>query len=640
MAAIALITSIVPIVAIALTTRGGLRRRTLGIDLGLLVLIAAAASWARAAGLAVDGEAALYILLMARIGCWVVGAIHGPSEEVRWSAWRLAVIALLFHSTTLARVLEVPIDGDEPYYVLMTESLANDGDLDLRNQYAALESSVSNRTDLRPQEGDPVTESGAQRSRHEPFLAFLLLPGYFLGDLAGISSIILITAALLAWSVVRLLEDADLPVQGVVAGSALVVFAAPFVSYSVRIWPEIPAALCLSEGLRWGIRRRLLPSSLLLIAMSLLKLRFALIAAPLIVVLAWRNESARKRATLIGFAIAALAIPMLIVFFVSGSPLNVHRLDELLLLTPAAIARGLFGMMLDGQSGLLFVCPIALLALLATVRHGASWRGGLTMILCAAPYVILLSSRAEWHGGWSPPLRYLVVFAPIAALAVGRATAVWRLNGWMLLAWIGTFATAASAIAWPWQQFHVANGESSVGEMLSRTWGTDYSRLIPSYIRLNEAAMWGALAMVLLMIAVRLVRSVEPHFSIALLSLVLAGGAWLGRTPAGVVHFEDAHVSKSGGVLDPHQYTVARFLYDGGWRLDEGDTVSFLFSGGSGILRYRSERGATIDLGATRVRLEPSSAWRTSRIDLPPSRERHMFRVTAGEIVLESLRAR
>ena len=41
-------------------------------------------------------------------------------------------------------------------------------------------------------------------------------------------------------------------------------------------------------------------------------------------------------------------------------------------------------------------------------------------------YILYLIPRSEWHGGWSPPLRYIVVLMPILALG---AAVMWERVG-------------------------------------------------------------------------------------------------------------------------------------------------------------------------------------------------------------------
>jgi hypothetical protein len=69
-----------------------------------------------------------------------------------------------------------------------------------------------------------------------------------------------------------------------------------------------------------------------------------------------------------------------------------------------------------------------------------------------------------------------------------------------------------------------------------------------------------------------------------------------GRRPADRIEFEDAHVTHSGGELFPAEWTVARFLYQGGWIARRGDSLSFLAKAGRSTIRYQSQTGATIEV--------------------------------------------
>src|SRR5213076_2337219 len=78
------------------------------------------------------------------------------ADDVRWSANRAALLALLFYVLMIPLMLRTPIDGDEPFYLLITESLIHDHDLDLGNQFRDLARTASGRTDLLPELGDRV----------------------------------------------------------------------------------------------------------------------------------------------------------------------------------------------------------------------------------------------------------------------------------------------------------------------------------------------------------------------------------------------------------------------------------------------------------------------------------------------------
>jgi len=78
-------------------------------------------------------------------------------------------------------------------------------------------------------------------------------------------------------------------------------------------------------------------------------------------------------------------------------------------------------------------------------------------------------------------------------------------------------------------------------------------------------------------------------------ALLLAAFTY-GRRPADRIEFEDGHVTHSGGEIFPAEWTVARFLYQGGWIVRRGDSLSFLAKAGRSTVRYQSQTGATIEV--------------------------------------------
>ena len=90
-------------------------------------------------------------------------------------------------------------------------------------------------------------------------------------------------------------------------------------------------------------------------------------------------------------------------------------------------------------------------------------------------------------------------------------------------------------------------------------------------------------------------------------ALLLAAFTY-GRRPADRIEFEDAHVIHTGGEVFPSEWTVSRFLYQGGWVVHAGDSLSFLAKPGPSTLRYQSRSGATIEIGGHAFVLPPSGA--------------------------------
>jgi len=216
-------------------------------------------------------------------------------ESVRWTANRAAAIGLLVYALVVPAMLRVPIDGDEPYYLLLTESLVRDGDVDLSNQYQHLEKFAVGRPDLRPQVGDPIGPRGQQYSRHEPFLSLLLIPGYLAAGVPGAVATIVLFAALFLRSTMRFFEEEGIPERTSRAMFPFIAFGPPILFYATRIWAEVPAAFLFVEAIRGVRNRRPLKWIGALFFLTLLKLRFLLVAAPLLYRAIGRNRGPADR---------------------------------------------------------------------------------------------------------------------------------------------------------------------------------------------------------------------------------------------------------------------------------------------------------------------------------------------------------
>lgn len=519
------------------------------------------------------------------------------SLEWKWTANRYALIALAVYAAAIPLMLETPIDGDEPYYLLMTESLVHDRDLDLTNQYRDLAHSATGRTDLKPQIGDT-----ASHSRLEPFLSFLMVPGFLIGGLPGALATIAIFGALLARSTVRLFEDEGIPDATIRALFPLIAFGPPILFYAARIWPEVPAAFCFVEAVRGFRQRRAMRWVPALVALVFLKFRFLLVA---IVLLA---RAIRRWWQL------AIAIPLVAIAIVIAIATTAHTWSELIPGTPLAIANGFFGLLLDGAAGILFQAPVYAFGVLAIARWRrmpGAFRIGLSSSII---YLLYLWPRPEWHGGWSPALRYIVFLMPILGLGVA---AIWEqiAETPRIIASAWTFAMAAHGLTYPWRLFHIANGENVVGETLSQIWLSDFSRLFPSFIRLNFAAVIAAALAVIAFFAFRNGRTIVPPAVAAIIAIAF----FFGRRPGNRIEFEDAHVIHNGGELYPYVFQVQRFAYRGGWIVRPGDSLSFLARKGPSVIEYSTPVRSMIQLGRTAYVLPPTHGYGSVRVEIVKS---------------------
>lgn len=124
--------------------------------------------------------------------------------------------------------------GDEPHYLLATESLAHDGDVDVANQY--------------PEPGVQPMGKRTKGRLDEPYGAgfpLLILPAYAIG---GPQAVELFLAALAALALVFAYRLAlrTAPDPWAIGATATAGLSAPFLAYSTTVYPELSAGAALT----------------------------------------------------------------------------------------------------------------------------------------------------------------------------------------------------------------------------------------------------------------------------------------------------------------------------------------------------------------------------------------------------------
>ncbi|MBN2400044.1 MAG: hypothetical protein JXI33_06860 [Candidatus Aminicenantes bacterium] len=144
-----------------------------------------------------------------------------------------------------------PLTGDEPHYLLITQSLLGDGDINLADEYA-------NRDYLRFYPGELESHANPGRlgpdhqySRHLPGLSVLLVPFYALGEKAGglkafvflVRLPIMILTALLGMAFFFFIFDLTRNRTAALISWLAFMFTGPMLFFSGLIYPEVPVAL-------------------------------------------------------------------------------------------------------------------------------------------------------------------------------------------------------------------------------------------------------------------------------------------------------------------------------------------------------------------------------------------------------------
>jgi hypothetical protein len=155
--------------------------------------------------------------------------------------------------------------GDEPHYLLVAESIAFDGDIDLRNDYASRERTlrVVNMFPLDYNVQAAVyKESGELRPLHGVGLSALLAPAVGVAGLTGARVVMVLIAALLAHQLYFLLADLGLRRRYRIAAWIAVAFCMPVLPFTSQVYPELPGALIVVFVLRIILRRNPSPWAL------------------------------------------------------------------------------------------------------------------------------------------------------------------------------------------------------------------------------------------------------------------------------------------------------------------------------------------------------------------------------------------
>ncbi len=520
-----------------------------------------------------------------------------------------------------------PPDGDEPYYLLVTHSLAFDLDADLGNNYANEDWRRFIERPIEPQPGDPRGAGGQVYSRHNLLLPLVLAPFYRLAGLSGVLAAMAAMAAATAWMILRLAHRvAPKRSRGALFAYLVFAFTPPFLLYSQQVWIEVPAALLVTLAVdrllrarQLGFRRRdIVFFALALAAMPLLKLRLALLALPLLA-LAWYDArdtarlAASRTAMAVGGGLLATTLAVILGFnhLRFANPLKMHSWQELRVIDHplSSFALGGLGMFYDIAFGLFACAPVWLLLLPAVwlaVRRNR--RLGRDLLLISGPYLLVVAPRFEWYGGWSPPFRYALVVLPLLSLLLielldrphPRTLALAHALG------VVTLALTALWLAVPGWTYNLASGSTHLLDAAGMRLGADLGRFFPSMVRPRLATwLWPAVSLLLIPLALgrkalgqksrgregKARRVIAPAWGAAgLLTMLVVLTLAVHRVPTHAIELEDGWLRHQGGGIHPPPWTLERPRHRGGWMLSPTTRLTAAVVGDGPVTVYLGMR--------------------------------------------------
>lgn len=384
-----------------------------------------------------QGPLEVLVWVLVAAGLVAVRGLNAPAilADPARAPWLAAAIVAIAALVVFSQVRGVVPGGDEPHYLAATQSLLHDADLKVANNYAQ-----GDYLDYFPGRLDPhylVRGVGGEiYSIHAPGVSVIVMPAFAAAGYAGAVITIALIAALSAWLAWRLAYrigggDAVSAWIGVTA----VFLTPPYFFHSFAIYPEVIGGLCVLVGV-WllidladdrdvGARALLLTGAALAI-LPWLHSRFAMLAGILGVVIVARLVSRARAAAHIStfLAIPAIAGAAWFAFFyvLWGSPSPMAPYGDDTSTSASYILRGLIGLLVDQQFGVLATAPVYALA-------AAGWvvwfkrrpRLAIELLAPIVTYAITVASYAMWWAGSAAPGRFLVAVLPLAALPIAIA---------------------------------------------------------------------------------------------------------------------------------------------------------------------------------------------------------------------------
>ncbi len=316
--------------------------------------------------------------------------------------------------------------GDEPHYLMITQSLARDGDVNLLDNFQRRDYLEFYSAPLRPHAR--VHTASRMYSGHGLGAPLLLLPGYFCAGIYGAYLMMNLCGALLTVVLFSLLYSLTENKIIALALAVLSGFTAPLVFYANQLYPELPAALIVAYLFLQAVGSRgQSPDRIGGKSPSLARIYFL---AVLLVFLPWLHVKYFMFSIIFigyfffywprrdAFRLALVFVPLLLLFL--GFVYYFYRAPSLVTQylkmspDPVSLAIGVIGNLIDRNYGLFVYSPYFLLLGAGTYlffkRDNKVFYFWLLLIL---PFYCCISVYYHWYGGYCPPLRYLTPIVPL-----------------------------------------------------------------------------------------------------------------------------------------------------------------------------------------------------------------------------------
>ncbi|MSU76132.1 hypothetical protein EXS54_01515 [Patescibacteria group bacterium] len=364
------------------------------------------------------------------------------------------VLSLLFWSRLYLR--NQTIAGDEPHYLEMTYSLIHDGDLDLVNQYGSRECQGFCPGQYDPRGHVPDSDKTAWYSAHGVLLPVLLVPGYLISGLPGVTVTMILLALLTLWLSWKWTEIVTGNRTISLAATGLLAISFSFLMLEGLVFQDLLIASAVLGGLILATRRKQTTWSLAglgaLIGLSpWIHPKMTLVLLTLGVVVLIRNPHRLRTLLLVGLPAVLLGGFFELKYaewfgtLIPGTS-DGNEVSHLFSLSPLFSLPAMF---LDETKGLLPPNPVYLLMLVGLPLWYRLARHSLVITLIViVPTLVITSTLGDWWGGYGSNGRYLMELLPAFLPALAFPFLLWSkpsfkaLLGILVIAQLWITATA------------------------------------------------------------------------------------------------------------------------------------------------------------------------------------------------------
>jgi hypothetical protein len=409
--------------------------------------------------------------------------------------------------------------GDEPHYLVITQSLLKDHDLEIENNHAREDYAAYFHPPLQPH----YLTRGVDHeiySVHPIGLPILVAPAFAIAGYAGVVAFLVLLAAVVATLVWWRAFDLTRSTGAATFGWAATCLTSPFLFNAFAVYPEIAAAACVMAAFPWrsdAASGTWLARSLALAALPWLSSKYVAMAAVLVAI-ALGHAKGRVRPALLVLLPLGVSLAGWLWFFYAfwgvPSPAAPYGGDSNT--RPGTLLAGGPGLWLDQEYGLLAYAPVLLLLFpgliamwraspqIAARRSIEGRRMAVELALVFGALLATVGSFHIWWGGSASPGRPVIAALPLLGLPMAwqfhaaRTRPTHRAGQFVLL--FGSLGVSL-VLLFAEQGLLLANDRSGSARLLE--WlsiGGELPRLFPSFIvdppaiAIGKASIWIAVA--------------------------------------------------------------------------------------------------------------------------------------------------